>query len=221
MKDIIIDVYRRGRGYSKTSESARARLKSADPENLPKFLSNRFIRNSYPNYRLAPLDKFLQKHVGRPWDDVYSEIREHCDTRNIRGQHLWEHVIQYVHESWPWRWYRFGFYVEDGILCHVPRTKYERPVPPVTKIEIDENNWFEYCEYVNHDGRKHSVQPKGQWYHFWRKLYTYTVPTYEGYGLDRVQTGFSIHTREVITKRQCGKKALKRIRQRITEIQAP
>ena len=221
MKDIIIDVYRRGRGYSKTSESARARLKTADPENLPKFLSNRFIRSSHPNDRLAPLDKFLQKHAGRPWDDVYSEIREHCDTRNIRGQHLWEHVIQYVHESWPWCYYRYGFFIEDGILCHEPRPKYERPTPTVTKIVIDDNNWYEYIPFINEDKRKYSIEPEGQWYRFHTEMEVYTVPTYVYDGAKRTQTGYSIHTREITTKRQCGKRALKRIRQRVAELQAP
>ena len=42
--------------------------------------------------RLDPLYRYLEKHCGRPWNDVRSDIRASIDVRSIRGYHLWDHV---------------------------------------------------------------------------------------------------------------------------------
>lgn len=222
MKDIIIDVYRRGRGYSKTSQSFRARLKRANPDNLPTFLSNRFVRNSYPNDRLAPLEKFLEKNAGRPWNDVYSEIREHCDTRSTRGQHLWEHVHSsvrdhYYHHSHSS--FRGAYIDDDGILQYKSsRRYYVRPTSPLTTIPVSENVWYEYFPFINHDGKKYSVEPRAQWYRMVRTFETSNVWKdiyYERTLIDRILVP---QTREVTTKRQCSKRQLKRIREKLRNL---
>jgi len=219
MKDIIIDVYRRGRGYSKTSEHFRARLKHANPEDLPKFLSNRYIRNSYPNDRLAPLEKFLESNVGRPWNDVYSEIREHCDTRNIRGQHLWEHVVQDVLYPPPWRTRRGAYVDEEGILRYYRRPKRALPPPKITVVPVSTDVWYEWFPFVNYDGKKYRVQPRAQWYLMTRTWEEYTLPVYDYSQRPAVQIGHSEPKyREVVTKRQCSKRQLKRLRERMQSI---
>src|SRR4051812_44167695 len=39
------------------------------------------------NENLAPLQRFLEKSVGRSWNKVYSEIREQLDHRRATGLH--------------------------------------------------------------------------------------------------------------------------------------
>ena len=217
MKDIIIDVYRRGSGYS-INRRSRARLKRANPDDLPKFLSNRHVRDSYPNDRLVPLEKFLESNAGRPWNDVYSEIREHCDTRNIRGQHLWEHVISSVLRRHPWEIFWNAYVDDDGILRYAPKVKYPRPLPPITRIDIDENTWYEYIDFVNEDGKKYRVQPRAQWYLMRRTFETYKVWKDIWNGGVKIDRVLVPQTREIIIKRQVSKRQLKRIKQKIQDI---
>lgn len=41
---------------------------------------------------LGPLRGYLRKQVGRPWDKVYSELKQHLDFRSVAGLHIWDHV---------------------------------------------------------------------------------------------------------------------------------
>ncbi len=213
MKDIIIDVYRRGGGYS-IQPFSRARLKAMSDDDVPTHISNRYVIDSYPNDRLAPLERFLESNVGRPWNDVYSEIREHCDTRNIRGQHLWEHVVEDV--LYPWR-IRQGAYVDDeGVLQYYRRPKRALPRPRVTVLHVNADVWYEWFPFENYDGKKYRVQPRAQWYLMKRTWEEYTTPLFDYSKRPAVQIGHSEPKyREVITKRQCSKRQLKRIKERI------
>lgn len=83
--------------------------------------------------RLKPIIGMLRKNVGRPWDKVWSEICKHADSRNIRGYHLRDHILDYVllqgkERVYPYRWSRRpDFYVDDhGILRE---TKVDRKRP--------------------------------------------------------------------------------------------
>lgn len=49
------------------------------------------------NENLAPLRKFLEKQVGRPWDKVQSEIIRTCGNETAVQRHVMQHVRQYVH----------------------------------------------------------------------------------------------------------------------------
>lgn len=47
--------------------------------------------------KLAPLDRYLQKNAGRPWDKVYSELCQRFDRRTLKGHHLLSgHVDRYT-----------------------------------------------------------------------------------------------------------------------------
>jgi hypothetical protein len=45
---------------------------------------------------LSPLKGYLHKSVGRPWDEVYSEIARNLDRRSVSGIHVFSHLWQYV-----------------------------------------------------------------------------------------------------------------------------
>lgn len=48
------------------------------------------------NENLNPLKGFLRKSVGRPWDDIYSELSQSLDRRSVINQHVFDHLMQYV-----------------------------------------------------------------------------------------------------------------------------
>ncbi len=50
----------------------------------------------YLNENLAPLVRFLQRRVGRRWDDVFSEICERLDTGSTVKMHVRQHVPDFV-----------------------------------------------------------------------------------------------------------------------------
>jgi hypothetical protein len=48
------------------------------------------------NENLAPLRRYLERQVGRPWDKVYSEIAEHLRADNAVQQHVRDHLKDFV-----------------------------------------------------------------------------------------------------------------------------
>ena len=96
---------------------------------------------------LAPLRRFLQSALGRPWNEVHSEIRERINLNSALQLHIWQHVEQYVAMRVFERDGQFvnesgralynDFYVDpnSGILCKVVRPsrrerRRERQKPP-------------------------------------------------------------------------------------------
>ena len=52
-------------------------------------------RKEFSDY-LAPVKGFLRKSVGRPWDDVWSEIDSHLSVASTTQRHVLGHVEDYV-----------------------------------------------------------------------------------------------------------------------------
>lgn len=99
------------------------------------------------NENLRPLYQFLDKSVGRKWDDVYSEICANLNPTKAIDYHVFQHLGWHVdlhrHGRHDHRYYG-GLYVDDsGILCKAPHRRYERPVAPVTSLHWYDNVWFE------------------------------------------------------------------------------
>lgn len=51
------------------------------------------------NENLAPLRRFLARRVGRPWDAVWSELREFLSPKSAVQKHVFDHVRQYVEQN--------------------------------------------------------------------------------------------------------------------------
>jgi hypothetical protein len=47
---------------------------------------------------LGPLRGYLRKHVGRPWNAVWSELSAHLDKRSVTGSHIFDHIKQEVEQ---------------------------------------------------------------------------------------------------------------------------
>jgi len=64
------------------------------------------------NENLSPLKRFIEANVGRRWDDVYSEIREHVNFANTVQKHILQHLWQYVERNVVMN--------DKGVACHPP-----------------------------------------------------------------------------------------------------
>lgn len=92
-------------------------------------------RTKHFSDHLGPLRRLLRSKVGKPWNDVYSELCQRLNTNSVTGQHvishLWDFVERYVeiidgvpyHKTHRSRFaighWRDEFYIhpETGILC--------------------------------------------------------------------------------------------------------
>ena len=101
MRHVLIDRPR----WNPTGDSYRqARRRNQDPENSPaKESMEGAYRNGYNrkqfNDHVQPLLRYLVSQIGRPWDKVYSEIREQVSPGSTIQLHLLQHVDQCVHRK--------------------------------------------------------------------------------------------------------------------------
>ena len=75
--------------------------------------------------RLAPLQRWLERSLGRGWSNVYRDFCGRFDRRTMKGWHLEDHLLQMVGKGrFPWgAW----FFVDDrGILRRQPRQRWVR-----------------------------------------------------------------------------------------------
>jgi hypothetical protein len=121
---------------------------------------NRDGRGKILNENLAPLCRFLASNVGRPWNVVYSELREHVRIDSAIQLHILQHLWQFVERNVilvdgvpccgegrsygdPLRTWRRGsaFYVHptNGLLLPIKKVwkRKRRPKPPPPKTLPD------------------------------------------------------------------------------------
>ena len=48
------------------------------------------------NENLAPLQRYLARQVGRPWNKIYAEIAEHLKPTSTVQQHVRDHLKDFV-----------------------------------------------------------------------------------------------------------------------------
>ena len=53
-------------------------------------------RNKWLSENLAPLRRFLRRRLGRPWNDVHSEICAQIGVRSAVQKHVLDHLRHYV-----------------------------------------------------------------------------------------------------------------------------
>lgn len=84
-----------------TKDAIRKTRRRTDYENMPHGESlRRPHRANYTDKKLsdnlAPLLRYLDKQIGRPWDKVQSEMLERLDTRDPIQHHIFEHVDSHI-----------------------------------------------------------------------------------------------------------------------------
>jgi hypothetical protein len=85
--------------------------------------------------RLGPLNRWLEAHVGRGWEEVYHKLSR-FDRRCVAGRHLVDdHALKLVCHQDDHGWARTYIVDHDGILCRredfeSTRTRPSRPIRP-------------------------------------------------------------------------------------------
>jgi len=102
--------------------SARAEAR-AEPRRQP-------VRRCFHD-KLRPMWRWLRSRAGRPWDEVYAEIRARFDVRTTAGRHIvFDHLLRSVvreHEPAPYgRCFRDFVVDHDGILRAPPPCRRKR-----------------------------------------------------------------------------------------------
>lgn len=234
MYEVIIERPRSGSRTCGFKGRERERMRDlADPENARTFESTSRKRGGckYLNENLAPLYRFLRSRLGRPWDEVHSEI---CATLRVTSavqKHVLDHLHDMVHtnvvkdgerllEHGDWgvreidRYYRRGlFYVcpDTGTLKEQPWKRRERAKEPITVIKISRVE-----QYRKIDGIWYSVRlsPLPGSVHEFQGAYDVVL----GLALGNPNFGWWERYREygegnlyASAKRQLGKRQLKRV----------
>jgi len=95
------------------------------------------------NENLRPLERFIAKQIGRPWNKVYSEINEHISVNNAVQAHIREHIdgmiavktfrdktgrVWRMGSLWPMELRKGDLYVDsDGIIKKFKRQPEFKP----------------------------------------------------------------------------------------------
>jgi hypothetical protein len=166
------------------------------------------------NENLAPLRRFLRSRRGRPWDEVYSEIRERINPASPIQLHIWQHLMWEVARDRlavaKARRYGFrGFYVdpETGILHSNPDRPRYRYRPSPSPIDF----------YVRFEGRYH-LRIEGIWYEVdlaplprWPVWDAVQRKTTDVSGVIAELPRIDGHLHYAVRKRQLGKKEIRRL----------
>ena len=63
-----------------------------------KWASRYWIQKEFGE-NLAPLKRYIEKQIGRPWDKVRSEMNENLSINSTIDMHVWQHVEDYIEEK--------------------------------------------------------------------------------------------------------------------------
>jgi len=102
--------------------------------------------------RLGPLKRYLYSKVGKAWNDIYSEIREHLSYDSVIQAHVMTHLYDYVALDVEWI---------DGVLCYKQQRRYGR-------LEVTASGQDQF--YVDpDDGILKVIYTTGKYKYNWRK----------------------------------------------------
>jgi hypothetical protein len=177
---------------------------------------------------LGPLEGFLHRNLRRPWNKVFSELRQGLDVRKVTGRHIFDHLASMV-ETNCWvgedrRIYSLqcgrqqeveGFYVnpKTELLCFKERpSARERKKAELLAREIEE---------VRLDDLHSFRLIAGQWYLVSYEIIQvgrYQKPQFRWDCAQRREVALTWGTHRVaVTKRQCNREEVRRIHERIAE----
>jgi len=200
-------------------------------DNQPKFVSSGRRRQYGGDSKgfsdvLGPLEGFLHSRLRRPWDKVFSELRQGLDVRKVTGRHIFDHLERMVETDcsidadrkvyqYPRGYEITGFYVHPRtrLLCFAPRpSARERKKQRLMQQEIDD---------LRIDDRRSFKLIDGQWY-----LVTYEIVEIGRH--ERPRTAWDVvqrrqvqvtwrNNRIAVSKRQCNREEVRSIHQRIAQ----
>lgn len=232
MAKVIVERPRTGGdgGKSIPLKGTKKNLQRTDWEEMPAFQSNAPGRlygydRKQLNENLSPLHRFLRKNVGRPWNDVYSEICENIRVDNAVQSHVRDHVDMDVMtnvvmingvpydptRSYP-TWREFYVHPETGILCYYEhkRHRYNRKQQNYVDGK-SENHQYHVVEGIWYEVELKDFPPRGKDPYWWYSEKCFDVV--KKIRLDRSDCK-RIYGREVyaVKKRQLNSKEIKKLK---------
>lgn len=104
LSEIVIERPRGGRRISlKKLSGFKKQLHKLTEEASQDGLLNPYLiketnKSKYLSDHLGPLRRFLRSKTGHPWNQVYSELCQRLNTNTMAGQHVIDHVWDYVEQ---------------------------------------------------------------------------------------------------------------------------
>lgn len=175
---------------------------------------------------LGPLRRLLRSKVGQRWDDIYSELCQRLDRTTVTGQHVLDHLWDYVErhvvliDGVPYRkissaysqlaYWRNEFYVhpDTGILCLVEKAAKEPPKKRDDLVVIDS-----YHQYRKLNNLWYLITL--QEFPLWQDVTDVVLKTIVKPWHGKCEYGMEVYA---VKKRQCNKKELKWIMSQITKV---
>jgi hypothetical protein len=175
---------------------------------------------------LRPLQGYLRKNLGRPWDKVYGELRQGLDVRKVTGMHIFDHVKGmvatecYVDADGTVREVIkdrevTGFFVhpKSGLLRCVAspsrrqRKKNDLQAQQINEIRLDRNTSYRLLEGQWYRVKHQFVRlgPWGQLSDVWDVALRQNVALHRG------------ENRIAVAKQQCSREQMVEIRRSIAE----
>jgi hypothetical protein len=206
-------------------------VRDADYDDQPKFVSSARGRQYSNDHKwfsdvLGPLEGFLRSNLGRPWDKVFSELRQGLDVRKVTGRHIFDHLKWMVETDCSigadgevqaplGGWWVGGFYVHPRtkLLCFRQKpSAHERKKQRLLRQEIDE---------IRFDCARSFKLIEGHWYFVVYDLiemgrYEPVRMSWDVVQRRQVQLTWG-RNRVAIHKRQCNREEIRTIQERIAE----
>lgn len=159
MAKILVERPRLGSRNASRKKGYRKYLATTPIDEQPKrepMLGHWRGKGKWFNENLSPLQRFLRSCIGRPWNKVYQQLREHVNFDNVVQKHLLTHVYQFVKKNVEVRgesvysrdraWlYRRPLSPGQMFVC--PRTGLLRVVKPARQITTTQINRGEPFQY--------------------------------------------------------------------------
>ncbi|MCE7996588.1 MAG: hypothetical protein HEP71_31755 [Roseivirga sp.] len=94
----LIECYRGGGGNLKKKKGYQKNARNNDFENekQKEGIKARSGGIKYQCDNLKPLIRFLEKHEGKYWNKVYSQLCKKMDKNTLLGQHVFDHLEDFV-----------------------------------------------------------------------------------------------------------------------------
>lgn len=177
---------------------------------------------------LRPLRRFLRSKVGQRWDDIYSALCQRLDTHTVTGQHVLDHVWDYVErnvvliDGVPYRkcnrrrygqnplgYWRDEFYVhpDTGILCIAKKAP---KAPPEKRDDLVVIDSYHQYRKLNDVWYLITLQEFPPMHDVTDVVLKVTLKPWTARG----EYGREVYA---VSKRQCGKKEIKFIMQQLAK----
>ena len=126
---LLCECYKEGRAWASSSSSVRQHLKRMDADEETRTsttINPSKLRKQEKGFgeNLAPLKRFINKQIGRPWNKVYSEICQHNSKAGAVGLHIFQHLFAYI-ETNTEKYEHGRIYTKAGDTTHWNWARYE------------------------------------------------------------------------------------------------